>query len=348
MTPQRKTEAEIYRQGIARGEIPALSRAITLAESTLPEHKELARQIITWCLPRSGKSVRVGITGIPGVGKSSFIESLGLYLARECGKKIAVLAIDPTSSETRGSVLGDKLRMQELSRHENVYIRPSPSSGSLGGVAKRTSDAIILCEAAGFDTIFIETVGVGQSEITCHSMVDFFMLLMITGAGDDIQGIKRGIIERADAVVITKADGRNKERAELMKQEMEESLRFHRPPESSWIPRTCACSSVTGYGIKKIWQCVRDYEDLCKESGYFAEKRKKQSKYRLHEALIQSLENSFYESSPVKEVIGKVEKQVMEGKTDPYTGAANLLDLYFETLGPSRSARKNDHKDPLT
>ena len=341
MTRHGKTEAETYRQGIARGEIPALSRAITLAESTLPEHRKLAREIITWCLPQSGKSVRVGITGIPGVGKSSFIESLGLYLARERGKKIAVLAIDPTSSETGGSVLGDKLRMQELSRHENVYIRPSPSAGSLGGVAKKTSDAVILCEAAGFDTIFIETVGVGQSEITCHSMVDFFMLLMITGAGDDIQGIKKGIIERADAVLITKADGRNRKKAELMKQEMEESLGFHRPPpESGWVPKAHACSSVTGYGIREIWQCVMDYENICRENGYFAEKRRKQAGYRLHEALAQNLEDSFYEHPLVKERLVRVEKEVMEGKTDPYTGAADLLDLYFEGLRPPRSAQE--------
>ena len=332
MKPRRKTEAETYRKGIAKGEIPVLSRAITLAESTLPEHKKLAQEVITSCLPRSGKSVRVGITGIPGVGKSSFIESLGLYLARECGKKIAVLAIDPTSSETGGSVLGDKLRMQELSRHENVYIRPSPSSGSLGGVAKKTSDAVILCEAAGFDTILIETVGVGQSEITCHSMVDFFMLLMITGAGDDIQGIKKGIIERADAVLITKADGRNKKKAELMKQEMEEALRFHRPPESGWVPKSYACSSVTGYGIKEIWQCVEEYEKLCRKNGYFLEKRKMQAKYRLHEALAQNLEDSFYENALIKKTLGEVEREVMEGRTDPYTGAANLLDLYFEKL----------------
>ena len=340
MTPHGKTEAETYRQGIAKGEIPALSRAITLTESTLPEHRKLAREIITWCLPRSGKSIRVGITGIPGVGKSSFIESLGLHLARDRGKKIAVLAIDPTSSQTRGSVLGDKLRMEELSRHENVYIRPSPSAGSLGGVAKKTSDAVILCEAAGFDTIFIETVGVGQSEITCHSMVDFFMLLMITGAGDDIQGIKKGIIERADAVLITKADGKNRKKAELMKQEMEESLGFHRPPESGWVPRAHVCSSVTGYGIREIWQCVTDYEDLCRENGYFAEKRSRQAKYRLHEALVQNLEDSFYENSLVKEALGNMEKEVMEGKTDPYTGAADLLDLYFEGLSPPRSTQE--------
>ena len=340
MTPQKKTESETYRQGIARGEVPALSRAITLAESTLPEHRKLAREIITWCLPRSGKSVRIGITGIPGVGKSSFIESLGLYLAREYGRKIAVLAIDPTSSQTGGSVLGDKLRMQELSRHKNVYIRPSPSAGSLGGVAKKTSDAIILCEAAGFDTILIETVGVGQSEITCHSMVDFFMLLMITGAGDDIQGIKKGIIERADAVVITKADGKNRKKAELAEQEMKESLMFHRPPESGWTPRTYSCSSLTGYGISEIWQCVAEYEKLCRENGYFAKKRRVQAKYRLREALEQSLEDSFYENPTIKETLGEVEKDVMGGKTDPYTAAAALLDLYSETLRSPQAARE--------
>ena len=230
--------------------------------------------------------------------------------------------------------------MQELSRHENVYIRPSPSAGSLGGVSKKTSDAVILCEAAGFDTILIETVGVGQSEITCHSMVDFFMLLMITGAGDDIQGIKKGIIERADAVLIAKADGRNKKKAEITRQEMEEALRFHKPPESGWVPKSYACSSVTGYGIREIWECVVEYEKLCRENGYFMEKRKKQAKYRLHEALTQNLEDSFYENPLVKKTLGEMEKEVMEGKTDPYTGAANLLDLYFEKLRLSPSARE--------
>lgn len=320
--------AETYVEGIAAGDIPLLSRAITLSESTRAEHRKLAREIMEGCLPRSGKSVRVGITGIPGVGKSSFIESLGLRLARGSGRKIAVLAIDPTSSETGGSVLGDKLRMQELSRADNVYIRPSPSSGTPGGVSRKTSDAVILCEAAGFDTIFIETVGVGQSEVACHSMVDFFMLLMITGAGDDVQGIKRGIVELADAIVITKADGENEKAARLAREQMENALGLHRPPESGWIPRVLACSSLTGEGIGEIWECVCEYERFSRKSGYFGEKRKGQAKHRLRETLLQNLQDSFYENASVKKTLGEVERKVARGEMDPYAAARHLLDVY--------------------
>lgn len=320
--------AETYVEGIAAGDVPVLSRAITLSESTRAEHRKLAREIMEGCLPRSGKSVRVGITGIPGVGKSSFIESLGLRLARGSGRKIAVLAIDPTSSETGGSVLGDKLRMQELSRADNVYIRPSPSSGTPGGVSRKTSDAVILCEAAGFDTIFIETVGVGQSEVACHSMVDFFMLLMITGAGDDVQGIKRGIVELADAIVITKADGENEKAARLAREQMENALGLHRPPESGWIPRVLACSSLTGEGIGEIWECVCEYERFSRKSGYFGEKRKGQAKHRLRETLLQNLQDSFYENAAVKKTLGEVERKVARGEMDPYAAARHLLDVY--------------------
>lgn len=321
--------AETYVEGIAAGDIPVLSRAITLSESTLAEHRKLARKIMEGCLPLSGKSVRVGITGIPGVGKSSFIESLGLRLARGGrGRKIAVLAIDPTSSETGGSVLGDKLRMRELSRLDNVYIRPSPSSGSPGGVSRKTSDAVILCEAAGFDTIFVETVGVGQSETACRSMVDFFMLLMITGAGDDVQGIKRGIIELADAIVITKADGKNEKAARLAREQMENALALHRLPESGWIPRVLACSSLTGEGIGETWECVREYERFSRKSGYFGERRKSQAKHRLRETLLRNLEDGFYENASVKKTLGEIERKVARGEMDPYAAARRLLDVY--------------------
>lgn len=320
--------AETYVEGVAAGDIPLLSRAITLSESRLSEHRKLARKIIEGCLPLSGKSVRVGITGIPGVGKSSFIESLGLRLARGGGRRIAVLAIDPTSSETGGSVLGDKLRMQELSRADNVYIRPSPSSGSPGGVSRKTSDAVILCEAAGFDTIFIETVGVGQSEVACRSMVDFFMLLMITGAGDDVQGIKRGIIELADAIVITKADGTNEKAARLAREQMENALGLHRPPESGWIPPVLACSSLTGEGIGETWECVREYERFSRKNGYFGERRKSQAKHRLRETLLQNLEDGFYENASVKKTLGEIERKVVRGEMDPYAAARRLLDVY--------------------
>ncbi len=332
MNNRKEAQAQDYCSAIAQGEIPILSKAITLTESTLPKHQETAEKIIQWSLPHSGKSIRVGITGIPGVGKSSFIESLGLYLARECGKKIAVLAIDPTSSETRGSILGDKVRMHELSQQENVYIRPSPSSGMLGGVAKRTSDAVILCEAAGFDTIFIETVGTGQSEITCHSMVDFFMLLMITGAGDEIQGIKKGVLELADAVVITKADNGNMEVAETTRQMIEDALRLHGAQKSGWMPRVYACSSFTGYGVRKIWEGVLEHEKSTKESGDFDERRKTQLKYRLREELTRNLEDSFHKNSVVKKALQKIEREVTKGITDPYSGAKQLTELYFQNL----------------
>ncbi len=336
MNKRRNPPAQDYCLGIERGEIPVLSKAITLTESTLPEHREIAGEIIRWCLPRSGRSVRVGITGIPGVGKSSFIESLGLYLGREYEKKIAVLAIDPTSSETKGSVLGDKVRMHELSRQENVYIRPSPSSGALGGVSKRTSDAVILCEAAGFDTIFIETVGVGQSEITCHSMVDFFMLLMITGAGDEIQGIKKGVLELADSVVITKADNSNRDAAERTRRTIEDALRLHGAQESGWIPRVYTCSSLTGYGIRKIWECVAEHEKSSRESGYFEEKRKRQLKHRLREELARNLEDGFYRNPVIQKALREVEREITEGVTDPYSGAGRLTEIYFQNLRGSR------------
>ena len=327
-----KSSPETYVKGIAAGEIQVLSRAITLLESTLTEHGKLARKILEGCLPLSGKSVRVGVTGIPGVGKSSFIESLGLYVARECGRKVAVLAIDPTSVETGGSVLGDKIRMNELARHENAYIRPSPSSGSLGGVSRMTSETVTLCEAAGFDTILIETVGVGQSEIACRSMVDFLALLMITGAGDDIQGIKRGITEIADAVVVTKADGDNRKKAELAKEQVENTLSLLRRPESGWGPKVYLSSSLTGDGTKEIWEGVTEYEKFCRKSGYFEENRKRQSTHRMREALARKLENSFYESGPVRKTLENTEKKVSEGKMDPYAAAEHLLGVYFENL----------------
>src|SRR4030043_589923 len=243
----RKYTVDEYVSGILSGNRTILSRAITLTESLLPKHYETIQAIIEKCLPFSGRSVRIGITGIPGAGKSTFIESFGLYLADQ-GRKIAVLAIDPSSKKTKGSILGDKTRREKLSVHPDAFIRPSPSAGTLGGVARKTRETIILCEAAGFDTILVETVGVGQSETSVHSMVDFFLLLMLAGAGDELQGIKRGIFEMADLVAITKADGTNIKKAERAKSEYSNALHLFPPSESGWIPRVITCSSKTGSG----------------------------------------------------------------------------------------------------
>jgi len=271
-----------YVNGILSSDISVLSQAITLVESAKQEHKEQAQKIINSCIPYSGKSIRIGITGVPGVGKSTFIEALGMYLI-EKGNKIAVLAIDPSSEKTGGSILGDKTRMEKLSASKNAFIRPSPSGGSLGGVARKTAETIILCEAAGYNIIFVETVGVGQSEIAVSSMVDFFLLLMLAGAGDELQGIKRGIMEMADAVVINKADGENINKAKLAQAEYKNALHLFPQAESNLKPVVQIASSVTGHGIAEVWDIIKSYESFTKETGFFITKRNKQAKYRMYE-----------------------------------------------------------------
>jgi LAO/AO transport system kinase len=270
--------AEIVK-GILVRNISILSTAITLVESNLSKHRLIANQIIEKCLPYSGNSVRVGITGVPGAGKSTFIETLGTYLIKQ-NHKLAVLAIDPSSEQSGGSILGDKTRMEELSAEKNAFIRPSPSSGSLGGVARKTRETIILCEAAGFDTIFIETVGVGQSETKVHSMVDFFLLLMLAGAGDELQGIKRGIMEMADTIIINKADGNNINKAKLAKKEYENALHMFPPSESGWIPNVLLTSAIKNTGINEVWNSIIDYKKLAKQNQYWQHKRQQQAKYQ--------------------------------------------------------------------
>ncbi len=317
---------DYYIQGIKTGNITILSQAITLIESSKEEHQTIAQEVIAKCLPISGNSVRIGITGVPGVGKSTFIEAFGMRLIKK-GKKIAVLAIDPSSERSGGSILGDKTRMEKLSAEKNAFIRPSPSAGSLGGVARKTAESIILCEAAGFDTIFIETVGVGQSEIAVSSMTDFFMLLMLAGAGDELQGIKRGIMEMADLIVINKADGDNFKKATRAKAEYQNALHLFPPAESGWNPKVVTASAETGNGIPEIDDLLNDYFKFTKDNKYFFEKRNKQAIYRMYETINEELKNKFYKNSEVKNNLEKLEKDVLSGKLSPYAAAQQLLNF---------------------
>ena len=307
----------------------ALSRAITLVESTNPEHLAKANEVINGCLPFANKSVRIGITGVPGVGKSTFIEAFGTYLT-SLGNKVAVLAVDPSSTISHGSILGDKTRMEELVKNENAYIRPSASGETLGGVARKTREAIILCEACGFDTIIIETVGVGQSETAVHSMVDFFLLLKISGAGDELQGIKRGIMEMADAIVINKADGDNINKAKLAKTEFNRALHMFPAKNSGWNPIVSTCSSYTKVGIKEVWETISNYLELTKGNNYFDEKRQDQNQYWMMETINEQLKNNFYNHPEISILLEANKKAVQNSELSPFAAAMNLLKKYFK------------------
>ncbi len=323
-----KLSVNEYVSGIQNGDIAILSKAITLIESTLPVHQELAEQIIEKCLPLTGNSIRIGITGVPGVGKSSFIEKFGIYLADEHKKKIAVLAIDPSSSISKGSILGDKTRMEKLSVHPNAFIRPSPSSQSLGGVARKTRETIYLCEAAGFDTVIVETVGVGQSETAVHSMVDFFLLLMLAGAGDELQGIKRGIMEMADALVITKADGQNIDKAKLAAAEYKRAMHLLPPHAAGWIPDTSTCSSLTGHGMADVWKMIEQYRLHTELNNYFVEKRKNQSVYWMEETISESIKALFFTNQKVKNAYADYIESLKKGTITSYKAARELMELF--------------------
>lgn len=314
---------------ILKGDKTALSRAITLVESTNPDHIEKANQVIQGCLPFANKSVRIGITGVPGVGKSTFIEAFGKYLT-SIGKKVAVLAVDPSSSISHGSILGDKTRMEELVRDENAYIRPSASGESLGGVARKTRESIILCEACGFDTILIETVGVGQSETAVHSMVDFFLLLNLAGAGDELQGIKRGIMEMADLIVINKADGDNITKAKLAKTEFNRALHMFPAKSSGWSPSVTTCSAIQKTGIDTIWQTIQNYLSVTKENSYFETKRANQNQYWLLETINDQLKNHFYNNSEIESLLEQNKKAVQNNEKSPFAAAQELLKKYFK------------------
>lgn len=311
---------------IITGNIPFLSRAITLVESTNIKHQEKANKILEACLPYANKSLRIGITGVPGVGKSTFIEAFGKYLTAQ-GKKVAVLAVDPSSSVNRGSILGDKTRMEELVIDENAFIRPSPSGTSLGGVAQKTRESIILCEAAGFDTILIETVGVGQSETLVHSMVDFFLLLKLAGAGDELQGIKRGIIEMADAIVINKADGDNEKNAKIAKVEFNRALHLYPLKESNWQPKVITASALQHIGIDKVDKMIQAYFELTKANNYFYQKRNEQNKYWLLSTIEQQLKANFYNKTDIKLALEQEITNLENGKTTPFNAAKRLLSL---------------------
>lgn len=328
---RRKLTLSEYVEGIEKGNISVLSQAVTLVESNLPEHFQLAQEIIDKCVAKSGTAIRLGITGVPGAGKSTFIESLGMHILDQ-GGKLAVLAIDPSSERTRGSILGDKTRMEKLSTEQNAYIRPSPSAGTLGGVAQKTRETIILCEAAGFDTIFVETVGVGQSETSVHSMVDFFLLLMLAGAGDELQGIKRGIMEMADAIAINKADGQNIKKAQMARTQYANALHLFPPTESGWQPKVMTCSAYYHEGVKEIWKMILDYVSFTRGNGYFEGRRKAQSKYWMYESLNSALKNHFYQYDGMNAKIQTQEFKVLNDEVSSFKAARDLLDDYFNKL----------------
>ncbi|MFY0604173.1 MAG: methylmalonyl Co-A mutase-associated GTPase MeaB [Flavobacteriaceae bacterium] len=314
---------------ILKGDITYLSRAITLVESTNSKHQEKANHILEQCLPYANNSVRIGITGVPGVGKSTFIEVFGTYLT-SIGKKVAVLAVDPSSSVYKGSVLGDKTRMEELVTDKNAFIRPSPSGTSLGGVAQKTKESIILCEAAGFNTIIVETVGVGQSETAVHSMVDFFLLLKLFGAGDELQGIKRGIIEMADAIVINKADGDNVKKAQIAKTAFNRALHLYPPKESGWQPKVLVASALENKGIEAIYKLIESYIELTKNTSFFNTKRNNQNKHWLLSTINQQLKDTFYQNKKIKVSLEKEIQALKNGTTTPFLSAKKLMNLKDE------------------
>ena len=314
-------------EAIRHGDRTALSGAITLLESTREEDQETARELIRRCLPFTGNSLRIGITGVPGVGKSSFIEKFGQTVVAN-NKKVAVLAIDPSSERTGGSILGDKTRMETLSQNENVFIRPSPAGSTLGGVARKTRETIILCEAAGFDVLLIETVGVGQSEIMVHSMVDFFLLLLLAGAGDELQGIKRGIMEMADGLAVTKSDGENVHKAKLAARELKNAIHLFPPTSNGWIPEVLTCSSLENTDIDSVWEMIERFERHTKLNGSFETKRKHQDANWMHETLKDLLLQGLWFHEKIRAYIGAKEAEVENGKISAFEAAEEIYRLY--------------------
>ena len=319
---------EEYVDGIFRGDRAVLARAVTLIESSLPGDRMVAEQIVEDCLPRSGNSIRLGITGVPGAGKSSLIEALGKYLIEELNQKIAVLAVDPSSQLSGGSILGDKTRMTTLAASEMAFIRASPSRGIAGGVAQRTREAMLLCEAAGYGNILVETVGVGQSETAVHEMVDFFLLITLAGAGDDLQGIKRGVMELADLIAVNKADGSNQAAAEHARAEAQNALHYFPAAETGWTPRAITCSAHTGAGIRELWDCVLEYAALTRESGWFGHERREQQKRWMHEMIEQALRQKFNSHPEVRQSLVAFEHDVAAGRATSFRAARTLLEMY--------------------
>jgi LAO/AO transport system kinase len=317
-------DPQIYIDGVRAQDRRVLSKTITLIESSLPAHRELARAVLDALLPYSGKAVRLGITGVPGVGKSTFIESLGGALVKK-GHRLAVLAVDPSSSRSGGSVMADKTRMEKLALEKNAFIRPSPSGGTLGGVARKTRETMLVCEAAGFDVIIVETVGVGQSESAVASMVDFFLVLMLAGAGDELQGIKRGVLELADALAINKADGDNAEKAEKAAKIYASALNILQPPTPSWAPPVLTCSALEMSGIDKIWQTVVDHREKMSHSGELNQKRREQALDWMWNLVREGLQERFYQHPEVKKCLPLIARSVEKGETTPTIAATKLL-----------------------
>jgi len=320
-------DAKYYIDGVLEGNRRVIAKTITLVESSLPDHQETAKMIINTLLPYSGKAVRIGITGVPGVGKSAFIESFGMMLLKD-EHRIAVLAVDPSSKKSGGSVMGDKTRMERLSVEESAFIRPSPSGGTLGGVARKTRETMIVCEAAGFDVMIVETVGVGQSETTVASMVDFFLVLMLSGAGDELQGIKKGVLELADAIAITKADGDNIEKAKRARKVYETALHLINPFSSNWSPPVVTCSAISLEGIESIWEIILNHREKFKLTGEFEENRQNQSIDWMWSLVEEGLKDQFSKNPDIKKILPKIKKEVERGKTAPTAAAYELLSSF--------------------
>jgi len=317
---------DYYVQGVIGGNRLVMAKTITLIESILPEHQETAQAVMDALLPHTGKAVRLGITGVPGAGKSTFIESFGTMLT-EKGHRVAVLAVDPSSPRTGGSILADKTRMEKLSTNERAFIRPSPSGGTLGGVARKTRETMMICEAAGYDVILVETVGVGQSEVAVASMVDFFLVLMIAGAGDEIQGIKKGVLELADAIAVNKADGDNVERAKLARAQYETAMHLLSPPSPDWSTPVLLCSSLTGAGLEEIWETVLKHRKIMNDKGELERKRSEQSRLWMWALVKEGLEAWFAKNAQVVNLLPLIEKEVVNGKITATSGAARILSF---------------------
>lgn len=323
--------ANDYVEGILKGNVSILGRAVTLVESRAEAHQALAQEVIEKCLPYTGNSRRIGITGVPGAGKSTSIDVFGLHVLKQ-GGKLAVLAIDPSSERTKGSILGDKTRMEKLSQHPDAFIRPSPSAGSLGGVARKTRETIMLCEAAGYNNIFVETVGVGQSETAVHSMVDFFLLIQLAGTGDELQGIKRGIMEMADGIVINKADGDNIDRANLAAAQFRNALHLFPPTPSKWVPEVICYSGYYELNIDKVWDMIDRYFEYVKKTGYFQHKRNEQAKYWMLETINERLRHDFYSRPEIRALLEQKEMRVLNNEQSSFTAAQDVLDRYYGML----------------
>lgn len=328
---RRRRPIQEYIDGVLAGDRVVLSQAITLVESRLGSDQDLAEQVLAGCMAHTGNSYRIGITGVPGVGKSTFIDAYGMHLVEQ-GRKLAVLAVDPSSQRTGGSILGDKTRMAKLSRDRRAYIRPSPARDTLGGVTRSTRETILLCEAAGYDTIIVETVGVGQSETAVHSMVDFFLLLMLSGAGDELQGIKKGIVEMADGMVINKADGDNLIPAKKARTEYQKALHLLSPNRSDWVPKVLTCSSLEATGMEAIQDMLTEYREKLESNTFWQENRKRQARQWMKDTILNLLEDRFFQDHRVKEQLPKIDERVVDGKIAPTSAAKSLIRLYLQDL----------------